>query len=461
MEITGDGIKGFLETKMASGLGVVVLGQELGAKATGVRDAESAGAFGFNVEKVVVEGIAGDGVEVTEFVVDGGEVGAREVSLGVAMVGRWQELDVGHGGIDLLKGIVVGAAGEGIGNTVAFVGGVANGEGKLGKEVEPAGLARGDVFLEFLVAENGENLAEMIKVGLEGGAKNKDVVEVDHDTDFEEVAKDVVHGGLECGEGIGETERHYEKLVVPEAGADGGFVGVLLADTNLVESTTKVDLGEVFGSTEAIKKFGYPGNRILVLDRDPIQGAVVRAHAEFRGAVLRDEETDGTEGGGARLNESFFKEFIELALHFLGLGDGELSSPADELLMPGHGYKGRGDSVQVEEGPEAAMEKEEVDVGGAGSGGAGRLVGGAAGLWAIGLLMPQLAATETTVVGLEEGAFGGGELFETRGLGGGARLGGKALSFHPHEMDSLEVFLGELGWVNRLGRGVKVVVGGE
>ncbi|GBG77248.1 hypothetical protein CBR_g23576 [Chara braunii] len=81
----------------------------------------------------------------------------------------------------------------------------------------------------------------------------------------------------------------------------------------------------------------------------------------------------------------------------------------------------------------------------AGSGGAGSLVGGAAGLGAIGLLMPQLAATETTAVGLEEGAFSGGELFETRGLGGGGKLGGQALPFHPHEMDSLEVFLGAVG----------------
>ncbi|GBG84499.1 hypothetical protein CBR_g38781 [Chara braunii] len=173
-------------------------------------------------------------------------------------------------------------------------------------------------------SKDGENLAELIKVGLEGGAKNKDVVEVDHDTDFEEVVKDVVHGGLECGGGVGETERHYEKLVVPKVGAEGGFVVILLADADLVEATAEVDLGEVFGSIEAIKKFGYPGKRILVLDRDPVQGVVVRAHAEFRGVVLLDEETAGAEGGGARLNESFFKEFIELALHFFGLGDREL-----------------------------------------------------------------------------------------------------------------------------------------
>ncbi|GBG70521.1 hypothetical protein CBR_g6649 [Chara braunii] len=148
-----------------------------------------------------------------------------------------------------------------------------------------------ELGIEFLVAEDGENLAEMIKVGLEVGAKNKDIVDVDHDTDFEEVAEDVVHGGLEGGGGVGETKRHYEKLVVPEAGAESGFVGVLLADADLVEATAEVNLGEVFGSTEAIKKVGYRGKRILVLDRDLVQGAVIRAHAEFRGVVRLDEET--------------------------------------------------------------------------------------------------------------------------------------------------------------------------
>ncbi|GBG74392.1 hypothetical protein CBR_g18803 [Chara braunii] len=313
---------------------------------------------------------------------------------------------------------------------------------------------------EFLVAEDGENLAEMIKVGLEGGAKNKNVIEVDHDTDFEEVAEDVVHGGLECGGGVGETERHYEKLVVPEVGAEGGLVGVLLADADLVEAIAEVDLGEVFGSTEVIKKFGYPGKRILVLDRDQIQGAVVYAHAEFRGAVLLDEETTGSEGGGARLNESFFKEFIELALHFFGHGDGELIEESDcggvgDMVTRGGGIGRRivdartwlqGAEGQCSRGggPRGRGGGGGSGCGRAGSCGAGSLVGGAVGLGAFSLLMPQLTATETTVVGLEEGAFGGGELFETRGLGGGGKLGGQALPFHPHEMDNLEVFLAEV-----------------
>ncbi|GBG89502.1 hypothetical protein CBR_g49293 [Chara braunii] len=173
-----------------------------------------------------------------------------------------------------------------------------------------------ELGVQFLLSEDREDLANVLKVGLEGGAKDEDVIKVHGDTDFEEVTEDVVHGGLECGGGIGESERHYEELVVPEPRAKCSLVGVLLADTDLVETTAEVDLGEIFGSTEAIKKFRYPGEWVLVLDRDPVQGTIVCAHAEFRGTVL-------LEGGGAKRNESFFKEFIELALHFFGLGDRE------------------------------------------------------------------------------------------------------------------------------------------
>ncbi|GBG63258.1 hypothetical protein CBR_g37344 [Chara braunii] len=103
-----------------------------------------------------------------------------------------------------------------------------------------------------------EDLAEVMKVGLEGGAEGKDVIKVDDDTDFEEVAKDVVHGRLEGSGGIGESEWHHEELVVPEPRAEGGLVGVLLADTDLVEATAEVDLGKVLGSMETIKELGNP-----------------------------------------------------------------------------------------------------------------------------------------------------------------------------------------------------------
>ncbi|GBG79883.1 hypothetical protein CBR_g30149, partial [Chara braunii] len=59
-----------------------------------------------------------------------------------------------------------------------------------------------ELGVEFLLAEDRENLAEVLKVGLEGGAEAKDVMKVDDDTNFEEVAEDMVHGRLEGSGGI-------------------------------------------------------------------------------------------------------------------------------------------------------------------------------------------------------------------------------------------------------------------
>ncbi|GBG71244.1 hypothetical protein CBR_g8547 [Chara braunii] len=59
-----------------------------------------------------------------------------------------------------------------------------------------------DLGVEFLLSEDREDLANVLKMGLEGGAKDEDVIKVHDDTDFEEVTEDVVHGGLECGGGI-------------------------------------------------------------------------------------------------------------------------------------------------------------------------------------------------------------------------------------------------------------------
>ncbi|GBG89736.1 hypothetical protein CBR_g49588 [Chara braunii] len=64
--------------------------------------------------------------------------------------------------------------------------------------------------VELLLAEDGKDLLDALKVGLEAGTEDKDVVEVDHDTDFKEIVEDVVHGGvLEGCWGICEAERRH------------------------------------------------------------------------------------------------------------------------------------------------------------------------------------------------------------------------------------------------------------
>ncbi|GBG62877.1 hypothetical protein CBR_g34249 [Chara braunii] len=59
-----------------------------------------------------------------------------------------------------------------------------------------------ELGVKFLLSEDREDLAKVLKVRLEGGAEDKDVIKADDDTDFEEVAEDVVHGRLEGSGGI-------------------------------------------------------------------------------------------------------------------------------------------------------------------------------------------------------------------------------------------------------------------
>ncbi|GBG62158.1 hypothetical protein CBR_g29357 [Chara braunii] len=215
----------------------------------------------------------------------------REYSGGGVKVGA----EMSHGSVDFLKGLVVGSSREGINDSVAFAGGVID---------------------ELSIFEDREDLANVLKVRLKGGTND--------DTNFEKGTKDVIHNRLEGRWGICEAKRHHKELVMPKARAKGSLMRILFANADLAEAYAKVDLCEVLGSTEAIKKLADARQGVLVLDRDPVEGAIVCAHAEFEGSAFLDEEATCTEGGGAWLNESFFKEFIELSLHFSGLGNREL-----------------------------------------------------------------------------------------------------------------------------------------
>ncbi|GBG69864.1 hypothetical protein CBR_g4691 [Chara braunii] len=185
VEVTGDIVKGFLEIEVSNSLGVVVFIQELGTETTDGRDAKAVSSFGVDVEEMVDEGVVMDNVKVEEFGVGRGEVGAGGVAMDEAMLERFGNVDMRHGSKDFLRGLMIGSAREGIGNTIGLAGSMANGEGKLGEKVQPTGLTRGDILSgedsgddgvvvangKVLAIEDGKYLLDVLKVGLEGGCK--------------------------------------------------------------------------------------------------------------------------------------------------------------------------------------------------------------------------------------------------------------------------------------------------
>ncbi|GBG88209.1 hypothetical protein CBR_g46777 [Chara braunii] len=232
VEVAGDGIEGFLETEVSCGLGIVVLDQGLSTETTCVGDAKSASAFGIDVEKVVVKRVVGEWVKIAELVVDGGEIWAREVALaGLAWSDIFLGEDEGDDGVVSADGEVLpvevrapDCEGVNHGEGFLLVGGVIHLCGK-----EPRGEWYGS---------NGE-------------------------------VRDV-SGDIEMASGVGDLEdrgggdgllEHYEELIVPESRAECGFMGVLLADLDLVEAIAKFNLNEISGSTKSIKELGDPRSR--------------------------------------------------------------------------------------------------------------------------------------------------------------------------------------------------------
>ncbi|GBG70744.1 hypothetical protein CBR_g8041 [Chara braunii] len=162
-----------------------------------------------------------------------------------------------------------------------------------------------ELGIEFLLSEDCEDLAEVLKVVLEGGAEDKDVIKVDNDTDFEEVAEDVVHGGLEGSGGIGSDGGGvFGGDVVEKSGAGGAGGGqVVGVEESIVveharEEVSKGHVGFVGeGGCKVFVAYSFDAGDERTVGNDGV-GEVVS-----EGADVLDEAVCGT--GLAEVAELF------------------------------------------------------------------------------------------------------------------------------------------------------------
>ncbi|GBG89904.1 hypothetical protein CBR_g49754 [Chara braunii] len=174
-------------------------------------------------------------------------------------------------------------------------------EGVLAAVVPSEGFVLAGEFVERVqdvgeVANKGavvdrEDLAEMLKVGLEGGAIDEDVIEVDDNTDFEEVAEDVIHGGLKCGRGI-----VVDRFLWTEGGGDeGGPLKEGVRSEIGVMAVGHVGVPPASGTCEE----SAAGDGELVDDRDVVEGEVVDAGGGVDDVLAERTVDVDREGSGA------------------------------------------------------------------------------------------------------------------------------------------------------------------
>ena len=177
--------------------------------------------------------------------------------------------------------------------------------------------------VEFLLAEDAEDLANVVLVLFECLAEDEDVVEEHEDELVEERAKGLMHEVHERGGSVGEAEGEHEEFEVTVAGAEGGLGNIAGVDANLMVAGAEVNLGEILGTLKAVEEFVDARQRVAVLDGDVVECAIVDAHASGS-VLLLDEQDRSAEGRLGGLDEASGSEFVELRAEFSELRGGHV-----------------------------------------------------------------------------------------------------------------------------------------
>ena len=134
-----------------------------------------------------------------------------------------------------------------------------------------------------------EDDGDVLKVLRPRGTVDQNVIEKHQHKPAQVWAQDVVHQCLERRGGVGETERHHQKLVVAVVGAERRLGHVLRVHAHLVIARTQVELGEEARSVKFIEQLVHHRDGKLVLGSLGVKGAVVDAEMS-RLVRLADEE---------------------------------------------------------------------------------------------------------------------------------------------------------------------------
>lgn len=85
----------------------------------------------------------------------------------------------------------------------------------------------------------------------------------------------MVHGCLEGGRCIRETEWHNEEFVVAIIGAEGGSLDSLFGKVNLIKAGSEINFGVEIETAKLIEEFINSGYGKTILNCDIVEGAVV------------------------------------------------------------------------------------------------------------------------------------------------------------------------------------------
>jgi hypothetical protein len=122
--------------------------------------------------------------------------------------------------------------------------------------------------------------------------EDEDVVEVYVNHTFhDEVLENVIHHHLEGGGRVSESEKHHQWLVEATISTTRCLPLVTLFHSNILVPPSYIELREEFRAVKLIHQFRDEGKRIVILDHDGVECAIVLY--ETKRSVLLIDEEDG------------------------------------------------------------------------------------------------------------------------------------------------------------------------
>ena len=104
--------------------------------------------------------------------------------------------------------------------------------------------------------------------------------------------EDVIHHHLEGCQAVREAKEHDLWLKEPSVGKECSLPLIALSDSDIVETPSDIQLSKVLGTLEFRDQLRDECNRIMVFDRDGVQGSVVLDKSE-QAILLLDKEDRG------------------------------------------------------------------------------------------------------------------------------------------------------------------------
>src|SRR5882672_9981396 len=110
--------------------------------------------------------------------------------------------------------------------------------------------------MQVILAQMFQDVSDMDLMIFKGIGEDEDIVEVDHYEDVSHVLEDMIHEGLECSRGIGESHGHNQEFEGAILGSEGCFQLMASSNMHVVVASVQVEFGVDLGAAELVQEVG-------------------------------------------------------------------------------------------------------------------------------------------------------------------------------------------------------------